>query len=100
MGSSLVASRGPASTEPPGRQSRRSVATRVTLAYAIVAAVCSLVAAWSVIALRQAAREADLMRSGYLPLARALRDLVSNQDTWNTQLNHVTTALNPFNEVN
>jgi signal transduction histidine kinase len=71
------------------------VATRVTLAYAIVAAVCSLVAAWSVIALRQAAREADLMRSGYLPLARALRDLVSNQDTWNTQLNHVTTALNP-----
>lgn len=35
------------------------------------------------------------MRSGYLPLALSLRDTVSQQDTWNSQLNHITTALNP-----
>lgn len=35
------------------------------------------------------------MRNGYLPLALALRGLVANQDTWNTQLNHITTARNP-----
>ena len=77
------------------RQHRRTVAARVLLAYSIVAAAFSLVAGWSVVALRQSAQEADLMRSGYLPLARALRDLVTSQDTWNTQLNDVTTALNP-----
>lgn len=95
MGPSLASREPTGPGEPAGSSRHRSVATRVTLAYAIVAAIFSLVAAWSVIALRQSAREADLMRSGYLPLARALRDLVSNQDTWSTQLNHITTALNP-----
>jgi two-component system, NtrC family, sensor kinase len=74
---------------------RRTVANRVLLSYAIVMAGFALVAGWSVIALRDAAREADVMRSGYLPLSLDLRDLVAIQDTWNTQLNHVTTALNP-----
>lgn len=35
------------------------------------------------------------MRSGYLPLSLSLRDTVLQQDTWNSQLNHITTALNP-----
>ena len=39
--------------------------------------------------------EAELLRSGYLPLALALRDTVRDQDIWSTQLNHVTTAGNP-----
>jgi signal transduction histidine kinase len=55
----------------------------------------ALVAGWSVIAQRDAARDAHLMRSGYLPLALALRDVMQNQDTWNTQLNHITTARYP-----
>lgn len=74
---------------------RRTVATRVLLSYAVVTAAFALAGSWSVIALRNASREADLMRSGYLPLALALRDLVANQDTWNTQLNHITTIRNP-----
>lgn len=74
---------------------RRTVATRVLLSYAIVTIAFAVAAGWSVVALRNASREADLMRSGYLPLALALRDLVANQDTWNTQLNHVTTIRNP-----
>src|SRR5690606_27690360 len=55
----------------------------------------ALSAGFSVMALRSSAREANLMREGYLPLALSLRGLVANQDTWNTQLNHITTARNP-----
>lgn len=68
---------------------------RVTVSYLIVTAVFSLVAGWNVIALRTATREAELLRSGYLPLALALRDTVLAQDTWSSQLNHVTSAKNP-----
>jgi two-component system NtrC family sensor kinase len=74
---------------------RRTVAARVLLSYALITLAFALVAGWSVVAQRKAAREADLVRSGYLPLSLALRDLVAGQDTWNTQLNHITTARNP-----
>ena len=81
--------------EKAAKRPRRTVATRVLLSYALVTIAFAVAAGWSVIALRNASREADLMRSGYLPLALALRDLVANQDTWNTQLNHITTIRNP-----
>jgi two-component system NtrC family sensor kinase len=64
---------------------RRSVAARVFAS----------VAGWSFMAQRSAARETRLVRAGYLPLALAVRDLVAKQDTWNTQLNHITSAKNP-----
>ncbi|HEX4339835.1 MAG TPA: ATP-binding protein [Polyangiaceae bacterium] len=80
----------------PGR--RRTVAARVLLSYALVTLAFSVVVGWSVVAMRNAAREAVLMRSGYLPLALALRDAVASQDVWNTQLNHVTTAKNPADQ--
>jgi signal transduction histidine kinase len=76
-------------------QRRRTVATRVLLSYLIVMTAFALVAGWSWIALRQAAREAELMRTGYLPLALALRDVRAHQETWNTQLNQITAARNP-----
>jgi two-component system NtrC family sensor kinase len=74
---------------------RRSVAQRVTLSYLIVTLAFSLVAGWNVFALRVATLEAELLRSGYLPLALALRDTLGDQDIWNSQLNHVTAAKNP-----
>ena len=74
---------------------RRTVAARVLISHALVTLAFVLVAGWAWIALRDSRREADLMRSGYLPLSLALRDLVASQDTWNTQLNHVTEARNP-----
>ncbi|MEP7051464.1 MAG: ATP-binding protein [Pseudomonadota bacterium] len=77
------------------RQSKRTVATRVLGSYALVMLAFALAAGWSVLALRNAAREARLMRSGYFPLALSVRDLVAKQDTWNTQLNHITAARNP-----
>lgn len=83
--------------ERPGarRPRARSVASRVLLAFAVVAVAFVMVAGWGVVALRAAADQSRLVRFGYLPLTRALRDLVTLQDTWNAQLNHITTARNP-----
>lgn len=74
---------------------RRTVARRVLYSFTIVMIGFALVAGWSVIALQDAARDAQLMRSGYLPLSLALRDLVAAQENWNAQLNNITTAPNP-----
>ncbi len=80
---------------PEVKHFKRSVATRVLASYVIIMIAFALVAGWSVLAQRRAAREAHLMRSGYFPLAIAVHDLVAEQDTWNTQLNHITAAKNP-----
>lgn len=80
---------------PLGFRRPRSVAARIVLSYAVVLVVFSAASFWSVWTFRSAALEASLLRQGYLPLALSVRDLVSNQDTWNTQLNHITTAGNP-----
>ncbi|HEX2870133.1 MAG TPA: ATP-binding protein [Polyangiaceae bacterium] len=77
------------------RKTRRPVAARVFAAFAVVVAAFAAASGFCVFAQRQAVEEANLMRSGYFPLALAVRDLVANQDTWNTQLNHVTRAGNP-----
>jgi len=77
------------------RRFRRSVAARVLASYALVTLAFAAVAGWSIVAQRSAAQETRLVRSGYFPLALAVRDLVAKQDTWNTQLNHITAAKNP-----
>jgi nitrogen fixation/metabolism regulation signal transduction histidine kinase len=69
--------------------------SRVLLAFAVLAIAFTAVAGWAVIALRDSAQKTRLVRLGYLPLTRTLRDLVTLQDTWNAQLNHITTARNP-----
>ena len=74
---------------------KRTVATRVLGSYALIMIAFALAAGWSVLAQRNAAAEARLMRSGYFPLTLSVRDLVAKQDTWNTQLNHITAARNP-----
>lgn len=77
------------------RAPRRTVAARILLSYAAILVVFCVAAGWSLWAQRSSAREAQLLRDGYMPLALSLRDAVASQDTWNTQLNHVTTARNP-----
>ncbi|MEI9937702.1 MAG: ATP-binding protein [Pseudomonadota bacterium] len=74
---------------------KRTVATRVLGSYALIMIAFALAAGWSVVAQRNAAAEARLMRRGYFPLALSVHDLVAKQDTWNTQLNHATAARNP-----
>jgi signal transduction histidine kinase len=85
----------PMVSESRRRKLPRSVGNRVFLAFSVVAVAFVGVAGWGVVALRAAAEQANLVRNGYLPLTRALRDLVTLQDTWNAQLNHITTARNP-----
>lgn len=80
-------------TEPARK--RRPVAARVFASFVVVVVAFAAAAAFCVFAQRQAVSEANLMRSGYLPLALAVRDVVAKQDTWNTQLNHSTSAANP-----
>lgn len=74
---------------------RRPVAARVFGAFALVVVAFAVASGFSVFAQRQAVAEANLMRSGYFPLALAVRDVLAEQDTWNTQLNHITAAKNP-----
>jgi two-component system, NtrC family, sensor kinase len=74
---------------------RRPVAARVFASFAVVVLAFAAASGFCVFAQRQAVQEANLMRSGYLPLALAVRDVVAKQDTWNTQLNHITAARNP-----
>jgi len=80
-------------TEP--QRKRRPVAARVFAAFAVVVVAFAAASGFCVFAQRQAVEEANLMRSGYFPLALAVRDIVAKQDTWNTQLNHITSARNP-----
>jgi len=75
--------------------SKRSVSGRILAAFLLVLVLFTGASLWSVLSFRQAVEEAALMRQGYLPLALKLRDLVANQDSYNSQLNHVTTARNP-----
>lgn len=77
------------------RARRRTVVSRVLLSYAVITVSFVLVAGYSVVGQRRSVRETELMRSGYLPLALALRDAVSSQNTYNTQLNHITEVSNP-----
>ncbi|HEY6081132.1 MAG TPA: ATP-binding protein [Polyangiaceae bacterium] len=74
---------------------RRPVAARVLASFAVVVVAFAAASGFSVFAQRQAVEEANLMRAGYFPLALAVRDVVAKQDTWNTQLNHITSARNP-----
>ncbi len=79
---------------PPGTR-RRPVAARVLASFAVVVLAFAAASGFCIFAQRQAVQEANLMRTGYFPLALAVRDVVAKQDTWNTQLNHITSARNP-----
>lgn len=77
------------------RSRPRTVASRILVSYGVVLLVFVLASIWSVTTFRAAAEDAALMRQGYMPLALEARDLVAAQDTWNSQLNHITEARNP-----
>lgn len=74
---------------------RRTVLRQVLFSYAVITLSFALVAGYNVLGQRRSVREIELVRSGYLPLALALRDVVAVQNTYNTQLNHITDVPNP-----
>lgn len=83
------------SAAPARAKKKRTVSGRILAAFLLVLGLFATASLWSVLSFRQAVEEAALLRRGYLPLALCLRDLVANQDSYNSQLNHVTTARNP-----
>ncbi len=74
---------------------RRTVLGRILFSYAVVTVSFAMVVGYSVLGQRRSVRETELMRSGYIPLIVALRDAVAGQNTFNSQLNHITDARNP-----
>jgi two-component system, NtrC family, sensor kinase len=74
---------------------RRTVLRQVLFSYVVITFSFALVAGYNVLGQRRSVREIELVRSGYLPLALALRDVVAVQNTYNTQLNHITDVPNP-----
>ena len=74
---------------------RRTVAARLVAGYAVVLVAFAIPVAWSFQALRTAAHEAELLRSGYAPLLLRVGEALAEQNVWNVQLNHITSAKNP-----
>ncbi len=85
----------PPSLESPKFGRRRTVLARVLWSYVFITLSFALVAGYAVLQQRQSVRDTELMRSGYVPLALALRDAVALQNTYNSQLNHITEVRNP-----
>ncbi|MBW2522637.1 MAG: HAMP domain-containing protein [Deltaproteobacteria bacterium] len=74
---------------------RRTVAGRLVASYLLVLAAFSVTAVWSLLALRDAAHDATLLRAAYVPLRSSIGEALAGQNVLNAQLNHITAAKNP-----
>ncbi|WP_437277594.1 ATP-binding protein [Sorangium sp. So ce375] len=86
---------GAAGPEERAPQKRRTVAGRLLASYLVVLAAFALTVGWSVQALREASRDAQLLRAGYVPLLLRIGEVLAEQNVFNAQLNHITAAKNP-----
>lgn len=77
------------------RERRRTVSGRLLAGYLLVLAAFAITVGWSFLALRAGARDADLLRSGYVPLLLKVGEALAAQNVLNAQLNHITAAKNP-----
>jgi signal transduction histidine kinase len=91
-----VASSGAALDKSPlDTKTRRTVAGRLLVSFAVVLAAFAITVGWSLLALREAARDATLVRGAYVPLLSTIGEALAGQNVMNTQLNHITAAKNP-----
>jgi two-component system, NtrC family, sensor kinase len=74
---------------------RRSVAARVLASYVLVLMAFALTSLFSVNSARRAAREAELLRTGYVPLKFSIQTALEAQNIVSDKLNHITEAGNP-----
>ena len=74
---------------------RRTVADRLLGSYLLVLLAFAITVGWSFLALRAAARDAELLRAGYVPLLLRIGEALAEQNVFNAQLNHITAAKNP-----
>jgi two-component system NtrC family sensor kinase len=82
----------------PSRQRRRTVAGRLLGSYLIVLLAFAVTMGWSLRAVRAAARDAELLRAGYVPLVLRVGEALAEQNVFNAQLNHITAAKN-FSDI-
>ncbi len=74
---------------------RRTVTGRLFASYVLVLVAFTITVTWSFRALRDAARGAELLRGGYVPLLLRVGEALAAQNVFNAQLNHITAAKNP-----
>lgn len=74
---------------------RRTVAGRILASYLVVMGAFALTVGYSVASARRAARDAELLRSGYVPLKLSIGAALETQNLVSAQLNHITEAKNP-----
>ncbi len=74
---------------------RRTVAGRLLASYIVVLLAFTITLGWSLSALREAARDARLVRGAFVPMVSTIDRALAEQDVMNTQLNHITSAKNP-----
>jgi signal transduction histidine kinase len=74
---------------------RRSVAARILASYVVLMTVFVATALFSVVSEQRAAREAELLRTGYMQLLLSIERAFAAQNTVNVELNHITEAKNP-----
>jgi two-component system, NtrC family, sensor kinase len=79
----------------PEQSRRRTVAGRLLGSYVLVLLAFAMTTGWSFSALRAAARDAELLRAGYVPLLLRIGEALAEQNVLNAQLNHITAAKNP-----
>jgi two-component system NtrC family sensor kinase len=74
---------------------RRTVASRLLGSYVLVIIAFAVTVGWSFRALRAAARDAELLRAGYVPLLLRIGEALAEQNVFNAELNHITDYKNP-----
>jgi signal transduction histidine kinase len=82
-------------TSPPAQPRRRTVSDRLLGGYLLVLIAFAVTVGWSFQALRAAARDAELLRAGYVPLLLRIGEALAEQNVFDAQLNHITAAKNP-----
>lgn len=82
-------------SSPVVPKARRTVAGRLLASYLVVLVAFAVTAGWSLLALRDAARDATLLRAAYVPLLSSIGEALAEQNVLNAQLNHITAAKNP-----
>lgn len=82
---------------PAGRGPRRprKVVNRLVASYAVLLAAFSLTVGSAVASLRAGARDAEVLRAGYVPLLVRIGETLAAQNVLDAQLNHITAARNP-----
>jgi signal transduction histidine kinase len=74
---------------------RRSVAARILASYVVLMTVFAATTLFSVLSEQRAAAEAELLRTGYVPLKTSIERALDAQNIVNVYLNHITEVRNP-----